>query len=55
MMGTFYILYELNEKEEKRRIYTFDNPEDVYDLWQWLAMRDSAHLKFVVEEVESKT
>lgn len=53
MKGIFYGLYELNEKGEERRIYTFNNPEDVYELWTWLAQRDRMHPTLLVKEIDA--
>lgn len=52
MEGIFYALYEVNEKEEKRRVYTFNNPAAAHDMLEFIVQRDFMHPNLVVEEID---
>ena len=53
MKGIFHVLYEVNEKGEKRRIYTFNYPEAAYELWEFIAQKDNMHPQLLVEEINA--
>lgn len=49
---TYYIVYELDENKNKRRIYTFDNATSAHDMLEFIIRNDSMPIDIIVEEHE---
>lgn len=55
MKGKYFQVFEYQEHEDKRLIYTFDNEPSAWGLVEYLSQNDNIRIDVGVEEHEAST